>query len=406
MNRRNFLLTSAQAGALTLLNPSFSSAAAAPFPSLVALKDVIREPVIIESITVQKVNGELFILAKGANGLTGITMANGRLGNLVSIFNKMVAPYFTGRDAREIGEMVELIYRDDRNYKYSGMPFSNCVGHAEIAVFDLLGKTAGKPVHTFFGKQVRSSVDVYLSSLTRDTTPEQEADYLKERLEATGAKAVKIKVGGRMKYDEASRKRTEKLVPHIRKVLGDNITIYADGNSSFDVPTGIQVGKLLQDYGVAIFEEPCAWEDVQSNQRVAKALKIMLAGGEQDSSLYRWKFLIDNTVYDLYQPDVYYNGGIIRMIKVAEMAAAVSRSVAPHSPKADPLAAPFLHGVSVLPNLYGFQEYPADVRPEKLPSWYSPHVLVKNGSMSVPTGPGLGIEFDEDMWKKAELVTG
>lgn len=405
MNRRNFLERTTLAASALVLAPSLPAKSQDVFPSLCNLHDRIKDPVIIESITLLKAEGELFVHVKGSNGLMGITMGNLRLPNLVSIFQNMVAPFFKGKDARDIGQLVADVYTDGRNYKYAGMPFSNCVGTLEIAIMDLLGKTANEPVRNFFGPTLRTKLDVYLSSLTRETTPEEEADFLKSKLEETGAKAVKIKVGGRMRYDDESRKRTVKLVPHIRKALGDDITIYADGNSSFDVANGIEVGKMLQDNGVTVFEEPCPWEDVESTQKVTKALKIKVAGGEQDTSLYRWNFIAKNSVYDLLQPDVFYNGGITRLIEVASIANRYGKQIAPHSPKADSLAAPFMQAVAVLPNLYGYQEYPSSAVGKKLPDWFQPHIVIKNGSMGIPTGPGLGISFDPDFWKKADIVT-
>ncbi|CAA9297844.1 MAG: hypothetical protein AVDCRST_MAG56-5274 [uncultured Cytophagales bacterium] len=127
--------------------------------------------------------------------------------------------------------------------------------------------------------------------------------------------------------------------------------------------------------------------------------KVKVAGGEQDSSIFRFRDIIHTRVYDIVQPDLYYNGGIARAYRVAQLATKAGMGIAPHSPKADPLEAPFLHLAAVLPNLEGFQEYSA--RPGKQPSWYTPHMLVKDGILAVPAGSGLGIAYDEILWKKA-----
>ncbi|MCU0392678.1 MAG: hypothetical protein MUE81_16330 [Thermoflexibacter sp.] len=223
-----------------------------------------------------------------------------------------------------------------------------------------------------------------------------------QKLQETGAKAIKIKVGGRMTYNEETIKRDKALLPALRKAMPE-ATIYADANSSFDVKMGIETGKLLIDYQVDIFEEPCQWENYEGNRLVNKALKkIKLAGGEQDTSLYRWKDICQEDVYDILQPDLYYNGGIIKALQVAELAQQFGKKIAPHSPKADPLAMPFLHLVSLIPNLYGFQEYPA--RPAKQPTWYSPSILVKEGKLTIPTQAGLGVSYEEEIWAKAQVV--
>lgn len=244
---------------------------------------------------------------------------------------------------------------------------------------------------------------VYLSSLTRDNAAEEEIASLKEQLEQTGARAIKLKVGGRMTGEEQVVGRSNKIIALARKTFGDEMTIYADANGSYTPSEGIATGKMLEDYGVKIYEEPCAWEDNDANKQVADALsKITVAGGEQDTSLYRFKNIIDHRVYDLVQPDLYYNGGLLRCLQVANMAASAGRGVAPHSPKADPLEAAMLQFATMVPNLKGFQEYPA--RPGVQPSWYKPHFKVTNGKLTIPTDAGLGISYDEGIWAKEEKL--
>lgn len=406
-NRRIFLQKTAVAVGGFVLAPYISQAKSpiwAEGPSMPDLHKVINSPVKIASIEVLKTQGELFIRSTSSDGTSGITMANQRMEYLIPILQGLVAPSFVGKDARDLVQLVDEVYKDGRNYKYAGMPFSNCVGHVELSIWDMLGKIANKSAGQFFGKVIRTEVPMYLSSLTRENKAEEEVEFIAQKLAETGAEAVKLKVGGRMTSEESVPGRTKAIIPLARKKFGDNITIYADANGSYTAKEGIEVGKMLEDNGVAIFEEPCAWEDNTSNKKVADALKkLVLAGGEQDSSLHRFQYIIDNRVYDLVQPDLYYNGGLIRCIHVAGMAAKVGRGVAPHSPKADPLEAAMLQFASVVPNIEGFQEYPSNVR--KQPDWYSPHFIIKNGKLPVLTGPGLGVSYDEDIWKKAEKAT-
>jgi len=406
-SRRQFIQTAARAGVLAALAPGapyargtngFSDA-----PGLFNLHGKIKSPVRIASVDIVRAEKALFVRVLSADGAVGITQANDRMENLYSLLNGMIVPFFTGKDARDLEGLVDEVYRVNSHYKYAGMPFWNCVGHVEIATWDLLGKTIGKPVHQLLGQPLRNEVPVYLSSLTRETTPEQEAEDLAQKLAETGARAVKIKVGGRMRNTPEDEARTRKLLPHLRKVLGNAVTIYADANSSYTVDEGIAVGRFLEEHQVAIFEEPCPWEDYAGNRKVTAALKkLKVAGGEQDSSLFRFNDIIQNRVYDIVQPDLYYNGGIIRCYRVAQLAAKAGMALAPHSPKADPLEAPFLHLASVLANLEGFQEYPA--RPARQPAWYMPHILLKDGKLAVPTGPGLGIQYEETLWKNAQKV--
>jgi len=131
--------------------------------------------------------------------------------------------------------------------------------------------------------------------------------------------------------------------------------------------------------------------------------KLKLAGGEQDTSVYRFRRLAQNNVYDILQPDLYYNGGILRTLQVSEIARTYgNKNVAPHTPKADPLIAPFWQVAALMPNLYGLQEFVYNPG-QQTPSWHTP-IAVKDGKISIPYGHGLGIDYDEGIWKSAVKI--
>lgn len=408
MQRREFIINMTCVSAAALAN--LNAPALPPFllhsnvnNITTRLKSIITAPVIIENIELLRTQGQLFLRVHARDGATGITMCNERMENLHSLLKGLVIPFYTGKDARDIESLCEDVFLDERNYKYGGMPFWNCAGTVEIAIWDLLGNIAQKPVYQLIDEQKRTEIPVYLSSLTRNTTAEQEVAFLQQQLEASGASAVKIKVGGRMRNTPETEARTQVLVPLARKVLGNNITIYADANGSYTAQEGMRIARLLEAHGVDIFEEHCAWEDYNANRQVNKTLTTMkLAGGEQDTSYFRFKEIAETNVYSILQPDVYYNGGILRTLKIALLAAQHNKYFAPHSPKADPLHAPFSQLMAVAPAVYGFQEYPA--RPKKQPNWYAPHILVENGKLPVLMGAGLGIQYDKTIFAKAERL--
>ena len=406
--RRKFVLNTMKTSAFIALAPwsVFSQGGENrndAIPSLVDLHAFFKTPVIIKQIEIVRTQGKLFVKTTSGDGIVGITQCNERMDYLVPIFNGLVVPCFLGKDARDLEGLVRDVYNDGRNYKYAGMPFSNCVGHLELSIWDLLGKTAKQPASLFFGKPIRTEVPVYLSSLTRDNTADEEIAALGEQLEKTGALAIKLKVGGRMTGEEKIPGRSNRIISLARKTFGNRITIYADSNGSYSVKDAIAVGKMLEEHGVKIFEEPCPWEDNDSNKKVAAALhKITVAGGEQDTSLHRFQHIINEGVYDLVQPDLYYNGGLLRCVQVGNMAAKKKFGIAPHSPKADPLESAMLQFAAISPNLEGFQEYPSN--PGTQPSWYSPHFNIVNGKCQIPIGPGLGVSFDDSIWKKQEKL--
>jgi L-alanine-DL-glutamate epimerase-like enolase superfamily enzyme len=411
MKRREFISKSALIGlspGIDLRNtfPDFYEAEnGKTYPNpILDIRTVIKFPVIIQKIEILENVGNRFIIVTSKDGFQGITLLNFRMEFLLPILQKLIQPFFIGKDARDIEKILETIAHDRGVYKYSGIPLFNCIGQIEVAVMDLLGKTAGFPVSDFFGKRIRDEIPMYVSSLTRETSPEEEVANLQSQLAETGAKAVKVKVGGRMSRNaDAAPGRSENLVRLLRATFGNDLTIYADANSSFDLQQGLKMAAFLEEYGVTIFEEPCYWEDYNSNQKIASSLKTMkLAGGEQDTSYLRWRDIAKNKVYHVLQPDLYYNGGLIRAFYVEKLAIANNLRIAPHSPKDDPLAAPFFQFASVSPILEGYQEFPGGKK--KYPDWYYPHFDIENGFIKVPTGPGLGLEYDDSIFKNAKVI--
>jgi L-alanine-DL-glutamate epimerase-like enolase superfamily enzyme len=240
------------------------------------------------------------------------------------------------------------------------------------------------------GDIVRSEVPIYVASGRRDTTPQQEVEYLQTLLDRSGAKALKFRVGGRMSRNaDAMPGRTEKLIPLARKTFGDNIDIHADANSSYDPPKAIEVGRMLEDIKAVYFEEPCPFDHFGDTKIVADALDIPIACGEQEYSDWRHKWIIANRAIDVVQTDLYYYGGLVRAIRVARMAQAAKLPITLHLSGGAGFAY-MLHFASCVPNIGQYQEYKLGT--ETYGSLFDPAIKVKDGKMSVPAGPGLGIK--------------
>ncbi len=341
-NRRNFLKTVTALGAVGMCSQSPATAALnIPEDEKITIPDIkslFPEPIIIRNIELLGFDKEYILRVTAENGATGFTLCNQRMPNLISLLHGLIIPLLIGKDARNIEELTDYVYVANSNYKYAGMPFWNCVGHVEIAIFDLLGQIAKKPVNQLLGKPVKNELDVYLSSTTRETTPQQEADNFKKRIDETGAKAVKFKVGGRMsKNADAMPGRSDTIVPLMRKTLGNSITFYVDANGSYDLKNGIEMAHYLEDHQVDIFEEPVPFDEYENTKKITDVIKKMrLAGGEQDTSNYRFEWIAQNHALDVLQPDLFYNGGFLRCLKVAQMAQKAGLKFSPHSPKTDP----------------------------------------------------------------------
>ena len=130
-----------------------------------------------------------------------------------------------------------------------------------------------------------------------------------------------------------------------------------------------------------------------------------IAGGECDSSLWRFQDMINRRVVDIIQPDLNYCGGIIRAARIASMAAKVNMKIVPHNTQIDAAGSKMLNFAAAIPNIGSFMEFPHREQPRPA-SWYTPNLRIAGGMLPVPTGPGLGVDFDPDYLKQARIVEG
>jgi L-alanine-DL-glutamate epimerase-like enolase superfamily enzyme len=395
--RRDFVGGVLAAGAGALVPPA--SAAERTGPDRGALeraaaqpvlrKDGLRSPVVIESVRLLKKGSEHFVHVRSKDGAEGISLANpGRANYLDKLAKQRVMPFFVGKDARDLDNLLWELYRSGDNYKLQGLAFWSAQAWVEFAILDMLGRVAGKPMGALLGDVVRREVACYVASGRRDTTPEQEIEHLRGLLAESGCKAVKFRLGGRMSRNaDASPGRSERLIPLVRKSFGDAIDIHGDANSSYDPPHAIKIGRILEDVGAVYFEEPCEFDDLEGTKAVADALTIPVAGGEQEFSEHRFRWMIAHRGVDIVQPDLHYYGGMIRSVRVARMAALAKMPTTVH------ISGGFgfvymLHFASCVPDVGRYQEY--KLGREKY-DWFDPPISVKDGKMSVPQGPGVGI---------------
>ena len=406
MNRRDFINkgTIGSIGAAYLItNPFRALSFVEDNDHLIPdLKKKVGHAVIIDSIELKTYKGEYITVVTSKSGARGVCTGNGKLSQMLTFYDKNVKPFFIGKDATGIASLIEGLYTFRRNYKYSGLSLWNSLAQIELSILDLLGKEAGLPVNQLLGEVLRTEIPVYMSSTLRSTTAEEEVSWVADRVQETGAQAVKLKIGGRMsKNKDAYPGRSEDLIRLSRKTWGDNFTLYFDANGSYDVPKAIEIGRLMEEYNVGFYEEPVPWEDFAGTKAVNDALNIPVVGGEQDHSMPKWDWMIKNKGFDTVQPDIMYNGGMIRTIKVAKMAEAQGINCTLHSPKKNAIAAYMLHFTSMTKNIGPFQEYRAELEES---SRLSPDLPVVNGKVKVPKGPGFGVNYDEEYMKKFQPV--
>lgn len=414
LTRRSFL---ASAGTITTASSGLArkGCAAVVSPSLdeldgVAAEPVLRteffaEPVIVSSLELLR-NGRTFLVrVRSEDGAEGLIVPNAdRLIDTYPVFMNRIAPFFIGKDARDLENLLGELYRSGSNYKLQGIALWANVAAAEFAILDLLGQVAGKSIGELLGGVRRRDIAVYRASGNRGNTPAEEIDYLRRLLEETGAKALKFRLGGRMSNNADSLPgRSETLIPLVRQTFGDDITLYADSNSSYDVPHAIRIGRMMEEQGYAFFEEPCRFDHFEDTKAVADALTIPVAGGEQEFSMYRFRWMIANRGVDVVQPDLHYFGGYIRCLRVARMAELAGMPCTLHMSGSGLGFLDVLHFASIVKDPGAHQEYKGGA---DLPfTCDTSDLICRDGMIRVPSGPGFGVRIDDEFVRQGRVVT-
>lgn len=160
----------------------------------------------------------------------------------------------------------------------------------------------------------------------------------------------------------------------------------------------------MEEHGYGFYEELCEFDDLWGTKEVADALRIPVAGGEQEFSLHRWKWMIANRGVDIVQPDLHYGGGFLRATQVARMAAAAGMTVVPHMSGGGLGYLDVIHFASFTPNVGLFMEFKGDTR---LPvTCETASLRCEKGVVRCPSGTGFGVRIDPSFVTGAVLVKG
>ena len=371
-------------------------------------RDFFAAPVVIETLELLRRRNSFLCRVRSTDGAEGISVGHGALNSLYPIFGTRLRPFFIGKDARDLDLLLERVYVYDLNFRLSGMALGIPLATIEFAILDMLGKIAGRPIGHLIGEIHHPRVKVYQATEYREKSVEESLELIKRDVAEYDARALKIKVGGLMfmtadLHAAGPEGRTEAMIPLVRETFGDDMFLYADANGFYSVEEAIRVGRLLEEYGYGFFEEPVHFDWYEETQEVADALTIPVAGGEQEYSLHGFRWLIANDGLQIVQPDNYYFGGMIRSMKVARMAEALGKECTPHMSGGGLGYLYMMHFVSALPNALAHHEFKGLSTNVEFECPTSP-LSVDNGEIQVPTGPGLGVEIDQDFIRRHEIV--
>ena len=315
------------------------------------------------------------------------------------ILHRKIASHALGADPAQFDAINDRCI--EANYKFPWSFVCRALGGLDTAIWDWLGKRAGQSVCTLLGGTPRP-LPVYGSSMSRTIKPPDEAKRLARLRDEKGFTAFKVRVGKVCGHDQdESPGRTEALIPAVRKGVGEKVALLADGNSCYTPRRAIQVGRLMEEHNYCHFEEPCPYWELEWTAETAAALKVPVAGGEQDNDLAQWRRMFRMKAVDIAQPDVLYVGGFTRALRVARMAAAAGLPVVPHSANLALVIVFTLHLMGAIPNPGRHVEFTIESG-DTGKGLYEPFPVVRDGRVAIPDGPGWGVRINPDWLAKAE----
>ena len=368
-------------------------------------KELLPDPLIIDRLELLRYNNNFICRVTTKDGAEGISVSNNmQMVHLYPIFTGRLQPFFIGKDARDLEQLLEEVYVFKSNYKLQSLALWVPLATIEFAILDLMGRVANVPIGKIIGEIHHPQIAVYQANNNRGETPEKSLEDIKRRVAETGAKALKFKVAGRMSAPEDPPRRSEQLIPMVREAFGPEMTIYADANGGYDVSEAIRIGKIMEENNFDFFEEPVPFDYYEETKAVADGLDVPVAGGEQEPSMHNFRWLIGNNALQVVQPDIFYFGGMVRSMRVARMGAYYEKQCVPHISGSGLGYLYMMHFVSAVPNAGPYHEFkgfnnelPLDCPTSDLQS--------HGGTVKVPTGPGLGVIIDPDYIAKHQVVS-
>src|SRR5271168_3979402 len=359
-------------------------------------RDLFPDPVIIESIELLRNKKQYLCRVRSKDGHEGLSVSNAQqMEVLYPMFVKHIAPFFIGKDARDIEELVPAVTVYESNYKAQSLAIWVPIATLEFAILDMFGKMAKRPIGLLISDKIYNpKINVYQANGERYISPEETIEHLKRDVAISHAKAIKFKLGGRMSHVETPPDRSARLIPMVRKTFGDAMVISAVSNGSYGVEEAIHIGRIMQEYNYAFYEEPVQFDDYDGLQQVADALQIPIALGEQEPSTWNFRHVLAHNAVGIVQQDMFYFGGMVRCMRVARMAAVLGKQCIPHISSTGLGYLYMMHFVSAITNsgpYHEFKEFNND-----LPYTCATSTLRSddNGVIKVPTGAGLGITID------------
>jgi L-lyxonate dehydratase len=332
---------------------------------------------------------------------------------LVGIGNAALAPHVTkqvidlhlkplliGKDPWDIEFLWQLMYRKTMAFGRRGLGMV-AISAVDIALWDILGKSAKQPAYRLLGGRTKPRIPVYASRLYSVELSEVAVEA--KRYKAEGYKAMKLRFGWGPTDGAAGMHRNVNLVQTVRETVGDGIDVMADAYMGWTLDYAKRMLPLLEPFQLRWLEEPVIPDDVHGYAELKSYGRIPIAGGEHEFTAYGFRDLLEARALDYIQFDTNRVGGLTQARKIAALAEAYSVPVIPHAGQ--------LHNYHVVmaslnsPMAEYFPVVDVEVGNELFWYIFNGEPKAKDGFIDLDESvPGLGLTVNEAALENFEII--
>jgi L-rhamnonate dehydratase len=334
------------------------------------------------------------------DGLTGI--GNAALAPQISkqVIDVYLKPLLIGADPWDIDFLWQLMYRKTIAFGRKGIAMA-AISAVDIALWDILGKSAKQPVYRLLGGRTKPRIAVYASRLY--SSPLEQLAAEAKRYKNEGYKAMKLRFGWGPVDDAEGMHHNLELVRTVRETVGDGIDVMADAYMGWTLDYAKRMLPLLEPFHLRWLEEPVIPDDIRGYAELKASGRIPIAGGEHEFTLYGFRELLEARAVDYIQFDTNRVGGISQARKVAALAEAHSVPVIPHAGQMHNY-----HVVMASLNSPMAEYFPlVDVEVGNELFWYifEGEPRANNGFIDLNDSvPGLGLSIKKDIADKFDII--
>ncbi|HTZ84084.1 MAG TPA: L-rhamnonate dehydratase [Candidatus Acidoferrales bacterium] len=334
---------------------------------------------------------------EGHVGLGNAALAPQATKQVIDLYLK---PLLIGQDPWDIERLWQHMYRKTMAFGRKGIGMV-AISAVDIALWDLLGKSANQPVYRLLGGRTKTRIPVYASRLYSVELNELATEA--KRYKDEGYQAMKLRFGWGPTDGARGMQKNVALVRTVRESVGDEIDVMADAYMGWTLDYAKRMLPLLEPFHLRWVEEPVIPDDIQGYTELKKSMRIPIAGGEHEFTLYGFRELLEARAVDYIQFDTNRVGGLTQARKIAALAESYSVPVIPHAGQ--------MHNYHVVMASFNspMAEYfpVVDVEVGNELFWYifDGEPRAKNGSIDLDENtPGLGLKINEVGLKEFDIT--